>query len=73
MKRRRNFTELRAGVRFFMTKHLNFEDAAHRSAIFIKISGCSARERDFERKAEGILRMLRTGAQLLQNFQDASG
>ena len=71
MKRRRNFKELRTGVRFFTTKHLNSEDAPHRSAIFNKISGCSARERDFEQKAEGTLRMLRTGAQLLQNFQDA--
>ena len=36
-----------------------------------KFSGCSAREHDFERNNDEILRMLRTELDFLQNFQDA--
>ena len=42
----------RTGAQFVMKKRRNLEDAPHGSAIFIKFSGCSAREHDFERKKD---------------------
>ena len=50
---------LRTGVRFLMQERGNFEYAPHKSATFIKFSGCSAPERCTAREHNFV-----------QNFQD---
>ena len=62
------FQDAPHGSAIFNEKQRNLEDALqgnaipHGSAIYSRFSGCSARERDFERKNDEILRMLDTGA-----------
>ena len=61
---------------YVMKNRPNFEDALHGSAVLnertMKFRGCSARECDFERKNDEILRMLCTGVRFSSKFSGCS-
>ena len=85
LKKRRNFEDaphgsailfkifrmLRAGARFLMTKRRNFEDAPPGAQFSSKLSGRSARKRNFGQKDNEMLMLLRTEAQFHSKFKDA--